>query len=385
MADDWPQFRGPAGDGHSAEHSLPLEWSETEHVSWRTEITGLGWSSPAIRGRRIWLTTAVVDEGSLRAVCLDAKSGAIVHDVEVFHKDDLGAIHAKNSHASPTPILEEGKVYVHFGAHGTACLSDQGEVLWRNQELLYAHQHGPAGSPVIWRDLLMVSCDGTDKQFVVALDKHTGQIRWRSDRQGRMAYATPALVTIDGHPQLVSPGGDRVISYDPATGQELWRFDYDGYSVVPRPVFGHGLVFVSSSYDSPILYAIRLPASGDVSESGAAWSLKKGAPHNPSPLLVGDELYIVSDVGVASCLDAQTGKVHWQSRLGGGFSASPLYCGGRIYFTNEEGLTTVMAAGTTAEKLAQNQVDGRTLASLATSDGAVFLRTDKALYRIEVK
>jgi outer membrane protein assembly factor BamB len=385
LAGDWPQFRGPDGQGHSAERGLPIRWSETENVSWRTPIDGLGWSSPVVRGRQVWLTAAIVEQGSLRAICLDTKTGQVVHDVEVFHKEDLGPIHAKNSHASPTPILEGDKVYVHFGSHGTACVSDKGEVLWRNQELVYDHRHGPAGSPVVWRDLLIVSCDGTDKQFVTALDKETGLARWRTDRGNAMAYSTPLVIAIDGVEQVVSPGAGQVAGYAPATGEEIWRFRYDGYSVVPRPVFGRGLLFVSSGYDTPVVYAIRLPGQGELTETAAAWSLRRGAPHNPSPLLVGKELYLVSDLGIASCLDAVSGKIHWQQRLSGGYSASPLSAEGRVYFTNEEGLTTVMAAATEAEVFAENHVDGRTLASLATADDAIFLRTDKALYRLEAR
>lgn len=381
-AEDWPQFRGPDGQGHSSERGLPIEWSETQNIGWKQPVEGLGWSSPVIVAGQVWMTTAITETGSLKAVRLDAKTGQQISYIDVFHKDDLGPIHAKNSHASPTPVIEGNRVYVHFGAHGTACLSTEGEVLWRNQELVYDHRHGPAGSPVLWKDLLIVSCDGTDKQFVVALDKKTGELRWRTDRTGRMAYSTPLVIDVEGKTQLVSPGGDQVVAYAPADGEEIWRFRYDGYSVVPRPVFGHGLVFVSSAYDTPVLYAIRLPGEGDITETAAAWSMRRGAPNNPSPVLVGDELYIVSDLGIATCVDAKTGEQHWQSRLGGGFSASLLAAEGHIYFTNEEGLTTVLAADKELNKLGENQVDGRTLASLATADGAIFLRTDKALYRI---
>jgi len=384
-AEDWPQFRGPDGQGHSSEVGLPTEWSETQNVAWKCPVEGLGWSSPVIQGNDIWLTTAVADKGSLQVVRLDARSGEVKAATEVFHKDDLGPIHAKNSHASPTPFIDGDRIYVHFGAHGTACLSTAGEIVWRNQELVYDHRHGPAGSPIVWRDLVIVSCDGTDKQFVVALDKKTGEIRWRTDRNGRMAYSTPLVITVDGTEQVVSPGGDQVVGYAPGTGEEIWRFRYDGYSVVPRPVYGHGLVFVSSAYDSPVLYAIRLSGQGDITETAAAWSMRRGAPNNPSVLLVGDELYVVSDLGIATCVDAASGEQHWQTRLGGGFSASPLLAEGRVYFTNEEGLTTVIEAGKVFKKLAENRVAGRTLASLATSDHAIFLRTDTALYRIEQK
>jgi outer membrane protein assembly factor BamB len=382
-AADWPQFRGPDGQGHSTERGLPTEWSETESVAWKTPIDGLGWSSPTIRGQQLWITTAIEEEGSLRAVCLDTRTGKILHDVEVFRKKDLGRINNKNSHASPTPVIDGDRIYVHFGAHGTACLSSRGEILWKNEVLVYDHRHGPAGSPVLWKDLLIASCDGTDKQFVVAFDTLTGQIKWQTPREGRMAYSTPLVIRAGDADQVVSPGGDAVAAYDPASGREIWRFRYDGYSVVPRPVFGHGLVYVSSGYDSPIMYAIHADSKGDVTENGAAWTLRRGAPHNPSPLLIGDELYLISDLGVASCVDAKTGDQHWQTRIGGGFSASPLANEGKIYFTNEEGLTTVMAAGKKAQKLFSNQVEGRTLASLATSDHAIFLRTDKAIYRIQ--
>lgn len=381
-AGDWPQFRGPDGQGHSAERDLPLNWSETDNVAWKTPVPGLGWSSPVIRGRQIWLTTAVESDGSLRAICIDAATGRIARDIEVFRKPDLGPINPKNSHASPTPVMDGDRVFVHFGAHGTACLA-RGEVLWRNEELAHDHRHGPAGSPVVWRDLVILNCDGADRQFVAALDRDTGHIRWRADRPGKMAYATPLVVTINGVDQLISPGGGEVTAFDPATGHVIWKVRHGGDSVVMRPVVGHDMVYVSSGYGSTALYAFELGRTGEISLSDARWTLRRGVPYDPSPLVVGDELYLVSDQGVASCLDAHTGKQRWQMRLSGAFSASPLTAEGRIYFTNEEGLTTVMEAGPAAKKLAENQVEGRTLASLATSDRAIFLRTDTALYRIQ--
>jgi outer membrane protein assembly factor BamB len=382
-AQDWPQFRGPDGQGHSDATGLPLTWSETENVAWKTAVPGLGWSSPVIRGDRIWLTTAVDEGHSLRAVSIDRTSGRIVHDVEVIQVDDPGSIHSKNSHASPTAILDGDRVFVHYGAFGTACVSADGKVLWRNTELDYAHNHGPGGSPVLYDDLLIISCDGTDVQFVVALDKATGKIRWKKDRDGPMAFCTPLVIRVNGADQVVSPGGDQVVAYDPRTGDEIWRCRYDGYSVVPRPVFGHGLVFFSSGYNNPVLYAVRADGQGDVTETHVAWSFSRQAPHNPSPLLVGDELYTVSDRGMATCLDAKSGEEHWQERLEGGYSASPLFADGRIYFLNETGACTVIAPGVEFEQLATNQVDGRTLASLAVYEKALYLRTDTHLYRIE--
>lgn len=388
---EWPEFRGPDGQGHASQQRLPLTWSETENIAWKTPIDGLGWSSPVIAGRQIWLTTATDEGHSLRAVCLDRDSGKIVHDVEVFHVDDPGKMHKKNSHASPTPILEGDKVYVHFGTNGTACLTSEGKIVWKTNELKYAMVHGCGGSPVLVDDLLVFSCDGGDLQFVVALDKRTGEIRWKTDRDGlvtpkHFAFSTPLALRIGSIDQVISPGADQVIAYETRTGKPLWRVRYEGgYSVVPRPVFGKGLLFLSSGYDSPILLAIRPDGQGDVTETHVAWSVKKGAPHNPSPLLVGDELYLVSDRGVASCLDAVTGEVCWQERLGGNFSASPLAADGHVYFLNEDGGTTVIAPGREFKELAKNQLDGRTLASLAVAGRAIYLRTDSHLYRIESK
>lgn len=382
-AGDWPQFRGPDGEGHSAEKNLPLTWSETEHVGWKAELPGLGWSSPAIVGKQIWLTTATDDGHSLRVLCVDCDSGKVLHNVEVFHKDEPGSIHKKNSYASPTPVIEGNRVYLHYGALGTACVSTSGDILWTTT-LKYNHRHGPAGSPVLFGDLLILSCDGTDVQYVTALDKQTGKEVWRTDREGKMAYATPLIVPVNGKPQLISPGGEWVQGYDPATGKEIWRVRYPGgYSVVPRPVVGHGLTFVSSSYDTATLYAIRLGGEGDITDSHVVWKLTKGAPHNPSTLLVGDDLYVVSDKGILTCLDAKSGEQHYQERLGGNFSASPLFADGRIYLLDEDGKCTVIAPGKEYKVLAENQLPGRTLASISTADGAMFLRTDTALYRLQ--
>lgn len=391
LAQDWPQFRGPDGQGHSAVQQAPLTWSETENVAWKTPIAGLGWSSPAIQGGQMWLTTGVADEQggqSLRAICLDPATGREIHNVEVLQIENPGRVHSKNSHASPSPVIVGDRVFVHYGNHGTACLSTDGKLLWTTV-LKYNHVHGPGGSPVAFEDLLIINCDGGDVQYVVALEQSSGNVRWKTERPQhqspkKFAFSTPLLVEIDGAMQLISPGAGGVSSYDPRTGEQLWRVSYgDGYSVVPRPVFGHGLVFVSSSYDSPMLLAIRPDGRGDVTETHVPWTLDKGAPHNPSPLVVGDELYMVSDRGIATCVDAKTGEVHWQERLGGNFSASPLFAAGRIYFLDENGTTTVIAPGTTFTELAKNSVEGRTLASLVPVEGAMFLRTDTHLYRIE--
>ena len=394
LAEDSVQFRGNGGQGHSLERNLPVSWSETEHIVWKAPIPGLGWSSPAIQGNQIWVTTALEDGQSLRAVCLDKRSGRIVHNVAVLKKSDPGRVHRKNSHASPTPVIDGDRVFVHYGAHGTGCVSTDGKLLWTTNEMKFNHRHGPGGSPVVFEDLLIVNCDGTDVQFIVALNKRNGRIVWKQNRlhvsearksgekSAAMAYSTPLLIEVNGRTQLISTGGDHVAAYDPRTGKEIWWSEYDGYSLVPRPVYGQGLVFVCSGFNSPRLYAVAPTGVGNVTDTHVAWTLERGAPLSPSPLLVGEELYLVSDRGIATCVNAKTGDLHWRKRLGGNYSASPTYADGRIYILDEDGKCTVISPGEEYKELSINQVDGRTFASLAASDEAFFLRTDTHLYRI---
>jgi len=382
-AEEWPQFRGPNGQGHSSEQGLPQHWSETRNIAWKVPIPGRGWSSPVIQGEQLWLTSSLNGGRSLRTICLNRDTGEVLKNIEVFQSQNPVSIHSKNSHASPTPVLEKDRVYVHYGSAGTACLSTQGQILW-NTQLQYDHGHGPGGSPILFRDLLIVNCDGTDVQFVVALDKQTGKVRWKQYRDGAMAFSTPLVIQVKGRKQVICISGDRVVAYEPTSGQEIWWLRYNGFSNIPRPVFGLNLVFISSGFDPPAtLFAVRPNGRGDVTDTHVAWRLKRSIPLNPSPLLIDELLYIVSDRGVVSCLNARTGSPYWRQRLSGNFSASPVYADGRIYFLNEEGETTVIAPGTSFKRLATNSLEGTTLASLSVSDKAIFLRTDSHLYRIE--
>jgi outer membrane protein assembly factor BamB len=394
-AADWPQFRGPTGQG-LAEGRLPVEWGPTTNVAWKQPIPGLGWSSPVIVGDRVYLTTAVTVAGSssgdlsLRTLALETASGKTAWETEVFVQDGAASprIHGKNSHASPTPVVDGKQLFVHFGHQGTACLDLEGKVLWRNRDLKYNPVHGNGGSPVVVDGVVIFSCDGGDRQFVAALDRDSGKVVWQKDRNLKapkgFSFSTPLVITVKGRNQVVSPASSGVVSYDPKTGQEIWRVTYgDGYSVVPRPVFGHGFVFVCTGFNTPSLLAIRPDGTGDVTATHVAWTLRRNVSHNPSPLLVGNELYVISDNGFATCVDARTGEVAWQQRLGGNFSASPLSADGRIYAQSEQGVGTVFEAGRQFRQLGHNDLKERSLASCAAAGGCLYIRAEKHLYRVK--
>ncbi len=388
---DWPEFRGPTAQGHSDAVDLPLTWSESENVIWKVPIPGQGWSSPVIRDGKIWLTTGI-SEGdtpqgrhSLRALGLDFASGHLLHDVEVIALEGPPSLHAKNSSASPTPILEADRVYVHFGDFGTASLDARGKILWKSRRLRYVEQYGPGATPALADDLLLISCDGTDTQFVAALDKNDGSLRWKTLRQdGDMAYSTPLVIDDAGVRQVISTGGNVAVSYELNTGKKLWWIRYVGFSQVPRPLYVHGLVYlVNPALGRPMLYAVRPDGRGDVTRSHVVWTWQRGVPVTPSPLIVGDEIYFVSDGGILTCLDAKKGTLHWRERLGGNFSASPAFADGKIFLLDEDGKSMVIRPGRRFDKLAENQLDGRTLASMAIAGRSLLIRSDTHLYRIE--
>jgi outer membrane protein assembly factor BamB len=390
-AGDWPQFRGPTGDGHYVGPQIPTEWAPDRNVAWKTPIAGRGWSSPIVWQGRVYLTTAVEKgkQHSLQAVAVDCQTGQIVWQREVFVEDASKAPkpHAKNSRASPTPVTDGRRLYVHFGHMGTAALNFDGNVLWKNESLGYVPVHGNGGSPIVVGDKLIFGCDGTDLQIVVALDTATGKVAWTTPRNANpskaFSFATPHPITVDGKEQVVSPGSNMTAAYDPATGRELWRVSYNGYSLIQRPVSGHGLVYIQTGFDNPILHAVK-PGAGDVTDN-IVWTYRRSVPHTASYVLAGDELYMVSDKGIATCLDAETGKMHWSERVPGGYSASPICHDGKIWLTNEDGGGTVLAAGKAFKVLAQNDLKEKTLASFAAADGALYVRTERHLYRFVAK
>ena len=391
-AENWPEFRGPAGSGLSQATNLPVEFSEGQNIRWKTAIHGKGWSSPVIWEDQIWLTTATEDGHELYAVCIDRQNGTLVHNIQVFKTENPRFCHPTNSYASPTPVIEAGRVYVHFGSYGTACLdSSSGEILWTRRDLPCNHWRGPGSSPVIDDDRLMVAYDGFDLQYMVALDKKTGQTSWKQDRNidygtdngdRKKAYSTAALVEVSGRRQLVSPSATETISYDPATGKVLWRVRHGGMNAAIRPLFGNGLLYIAAGSGSSSMIAVRPDGNGDITNSHIEWSLGKGVPKRPAPVLAGKRMYMVDDIGIATCLNAENAEIIWQSRVGGSYRSSPILADGRLYCFTLEGEAHVLATGDEYKLLATNRLDDGCQASPAAVGKTLYVRTTKHLYAI---
>lgn len=416
---EWSQFRGPAGQGKANNAALPIQFGEAQNVAWKTAIPGEGHSSPVITADQIWLTSAIQSKlspaeekerlaklkypnglqlaGSLsiRAICIDANSGQILHNAELFVIDEPEPKHGLNSYASPTPVIADGRVYCHFGTYGTAAVATAaGEIVWKSSDIHCDHQNGPGSSPIVWKNLLLIHFDGIDQQLIAAFHTADGSLAWQQKRTGKMsdtpefqkAYCTPTIIERNGRqPQLISPAANWVYSVNPANGEELWRTHYGqlGFSTVPRPVFGNGRVFICTSYIKSRLLAIRFDGQGDVTKTHVDWTSDSQVPQKPSLLFVDDKLFMIADNGVATCLDATTGKRHWRERLDGNYSASPLFANGHIYFFSQNGKVTVIKADKEFETVAENTLDSGFMASPAVVGDAAILRTETHLYRIE--
>jgi len=413
--ESWPEFRGPRGNGTTLNAGLPLRWgvgTNSASVKWETAIHGRAWSSPVIWGKQLWVTTATEDGHELFAVCLGKDTGEITSDLKLFDVAKPQYCIPFNTYASPTPAVEEGRLYATFGAAGTACIDTQtGKVLWTRRDLECNHYRGAGSSLIIYDNFVFLNFDGSDRQYVVALDKRTGATVWRKDRsidfddlgpdgkpfsEGdlRKAFATCQVALLEGQATLLSQGSKALYAYEPSAGAELWRVeDRSSYSGSTRPVTGHGLVFVPSGFPSGEVLAIRPGQAGehlDAKTNGpltlqlrVVWKAKQHAPKKPSLIFMDDLLYAIEDNGIATCWDALTGEVVWTEHIGGHFSASPLAAPGRIYLFSEEGKTTVLAQGRQFSKLAESDLGDGFMSSPAVSGKALFLRSRTRLYRIE--
>jgi outer membrane protein assembly factor BamB len=406
--DSWPGFRGPTGDGHSDAVNLPIQWNEKDNnILWKTKIHGKAWSSPVVLGDRVWVTTAdelldeqvapakggppanPVKEVTYFAVCVDRVSGKIIHDIRLGSDKNPAYCHPFNSYASSTPFVEKGRLYAHFGSPGTWCIdTETGKTLWERRDFKCNHFRGPASSPVVYGDLLYLIFDGADLQYVAALDKNTGSTVWKTDREikystdegdFKKAYATPALFGIAGKPQLICPSAESTQAFDPITGSEIWRINHGGMNGSARPVMGNNLLYLTSGHTGRLL-AAKPNGTGTLPKEAVVWQAAKGVPTRPSLLLDGEMLYMVSDNGIVSGLDALTGKAYWSERLDGEFSASPILAGKHLYCCNQIGKTYVLAAGKTFEIIAENRLDDGFMASPAVAGENLFLRTKTHLY-----
>ena len=392
--DTWPQFRGPDANGYSDAKKLPLVWSADKGVVWKTPIHDRGWSSPVVWKDQIWLTAATADGKKLYALCVNRDSGKVIRDIHVFDVEKPEKIAAMNSYASPTGAIEEGRVYVHFGTYGTACLDTaNGKILWTRRDLNCDHHEGAGSSVTLVDNLLVFNVDGRDVQYVVALEKATGKTVWKTDRSVnfknvtpdlRKCYSTPIIAKNGDQRQLISVGPRATMGYDIPTGKEIWKVTYGGWSIAPRPIYRDGILYMISAYINPELWAVRTDGQGDVTSTHILWKNSKGMPSRPSPILVGDLLYVVSSEGFVSCLEAKTGELVWKERLGSKYSASPIHVAGRIYFFDESSVTKVIEPGRQFELLATNNLDGEgMMATPAIVGNSLIIRTAKHLYRID--
>ena len=391
FAEDWTEFRGPTGQGVTKVANLPTKWSETENVRWFSKTKGLGWSSPIIVQGKIYFTTGIQSEQGkaydLHLVCLDAKSGDEVFSKRVFTEaNDTPGIHGKNSHASPTPLLVKDRLYLHFGHEGTACVDLQGNIVWENREHRYTPQHGNGSSPVFVDNKIVVTCDGSEKPFTLALDANTGKQVWKTGRpiesDKSFSFVTPTVIQINGTSQIITPGSDVVQSLDPKDGTEIWRAQYSGFSLTVRPLLHDGLLYLSTGFMSPKLLAIDPTGKGDITKTHIRWQHRGNVPNTPSLVQYKDAIIMVSDSGVASAIHCKTGEEIWKERLGGNYSASPLLANDVIYFQSESGECVVMKLGEQPEEIARNTLPGRIFACYAILDSDLIIRSEEGVYRI---
>ena len=401
--ENWPQFRGPTGQGVSDAKGLPTTWSESKNVKWKTAIHGKSWSSPVIWDNQVWLTSATEDGRELYALCIDKQTGQIIRDLKLLDDPAANPIFKKfNSYASPTPALEESRAYITFGATGTVCLDTASfKPIWERRDIKINHYRGAGSSPLIYNDLLIMDFDGSDAQFIIALNKNTGDTVWKTTRsldyqdlgpdgmpknEGdfRKAFSTCRIATVSGKPAVISIGSRASYAYVPETGKEIWRLEHrECHSAGATPVIGDGLIYITPGFGKGGILAIKPDGTGVLGSDHIAFRLTRNPPNKQSPLLAGDLIYYIDDSGIATCADAKTGKEVWHERLAPNFSAAPLYGDGKIYFSGDDGTTTVVAGGRQFKKLAENKLEDGFKASPAVSGKALYLRTLTHLYRIE--
>ena len=398
--ENWTQLRCSTADGISMSETAPVNWSETENIVWKTPVAGRAWSSPVVYDEQIWLSSATEDGTRMFAVCIDFESGKIIREIDLFQPQEIQRMHVTNSYATPTPCIEEGFVYMHFGTYGTACIDTKKmEVVWQRTDLNCQHMQGAASSPILYKNLLIVHLEGTDVQFIAALDKTTGQTVWKTHRPTekyedvqpvyRKSYQTPLIINVNGKDQLISNGSLFCIAYEPETGKEIWRIFYGEDSTVAMPLFFNGIVYVNSgwvlSQGTPFfcrLYAVDPTGTGDITETHVKWMSEEHIPQTSTPVIVDSLMYGVTERGMVSCRDAVTGQIIWTQQLKGHFDASMIYAAGHIYFSEEKGTSYVIEPGREYKQVAENKLEGKLKSTPAILRNSILMRTDSSLYKI---
>lgn len=398
--ENWTHLRGSQLDGHSQSKNAPINWSETSNILWKTAIRGTAWSSPVVFCDQVWVSSATTDGKELFAVCTDYHSGKILKELMLFKPDSVQHIHPTNSYATSTPCIEQDFVYVHFGTYGTACIDTRNfEIVWTRTDLNCEHMQGAASSPIIYKNLLILHIEGTDVQYLIALDKKTGKTVWKTERPQelykkvepvyRKAYCTPIIMEVNGKDQLISNGSQLCIAYEPETGKEIWQIFYGDDSTVAMNLSYNGMVYVNSGWMFPEggtfyvrMLAVDPTGKGDVTKTHVPWEVAEDVPQISTPIIVDSLIYMVHERGDLTCLSAKTGKVIWKTKLKDQFNASVLYASGNIYLFSLKGKTYVFKPGLSYQPIAENDLDGTVKATPAIVRDNILLRTDKFLYRI---
>ncbi len=398
----WTHFRGSNRDAISLDQKPPIVWSESTNVVWKTDIRGRGWSSPVVYENQIWLTTATPDGREMSAICVDFKSGQVLFDRPIFKQEEIYKKHSVNSYATPTPCMEQGFVYVHFGSSGTACLGTRdGKIIWQRRDLLCDHVQGPGSSPILYEQMLILHYEGSDRQFIVALDKTTGKTIWQTERPqelydplapiGKKAYTTPIVLTVQSRDLLVSNGAAVCIAYDVHTGQEVWRVVQGEDSTIAMPIAENGLVYFYTSFVTPALLdkyaelmAVDPTGHGDVTKSHVRWRVKSPILQLLTPLIKDGVIYTVDTKNMLLALDAKTGATLYSKKMKNKYNSSPVYADGHVYLTSAKGETTVLKAGQELQIAAENKLPGEIFATPAIVENSLIIRNESSLYRISI-
>ena len=373
---NWTHFRGSNLNGLAVTENIPLKWDDSK-VKWKTEIHDKGYSSPVVYNNQIWVTTAKPDGKELYAVCIDFQTGKIINDIKVFTPEEVAGKHSLNTYASPTPCIENGFVYVHYGSLGTACIKTaEGSIVWKRTDFKCKHVQGPASSPIIYKNLLILHFEGTDVRYIIALDKSNGKLVWRSDRPsepyelipeiGRKAYITPLIINVKGRDMLISNGSAVCIAYDPNTGKEIWRVVNGAESTVSMPFTEKGVLFwytgfavdgTGNKYTE--ILAVKPDGKGDITGTNILWKKRDGLSRNHSltPVIKDGLIYTINTRNILMCIDADTGEEIWSEHVTSNYDASPIYVNGNIWFFSVKGEVLVIKAGRKYEVIANNQMD----------------------------